>query len=72
MFRWPLYHWRIDGPFSWRLSVDVHVHDTYFVIAHFHYIMVGGMVRDTWQECITGGPKLRDACIQNVGEGLAR
>ena len=32
----------MTGLFLATLAVDVHVSDTYFVVAHFHYIMVGG------------------------------
>src|SRR5262249_22108131 len=34
----------LTGLFLASLAVNVHVHGTYFVIAHFHYIMVGGTV----------------------------
>jgi len=34
----------LTGLFLAALALDVHLSDTYFVVAHFHYIMVGGSV----------------------------
>ena len=34
----------LTGLITASLGVDPHIHDTYFVVAHFHFIMVGGAI----------------------------
>ena len=59
----------LTGLFLAAVGVDVHVTDTYFIVAHFHYIMVGGTIMGFlgglhfWWPKITG---------RLYNEGLAR
>ena len=65
----PVHHGRPDRPVPGRLGVDVHVHDTYFVIAHFHFIMVGGMVMAYMGGLHFWWPKMTGRMYSEAGRG---
>ena len=56
------------------LAVDVHLHDTYYVVSHFHYVMMGGSViallggMHYWWPKITG--RMYNETLGKIAAGL--
>ena len=60
----------LTGLFAASIPLDVHIHDTYFIIAHFHYIMVGGAVSALYRgAAFLVAEDLRQALRRRAGRG---
>ncbi len=53
------------------LAVDVHFHDTYFVVAHFHYVMVGGTLMALMGGIFYWFPKMFGRMYSEAGAQLS-
>ena len=73
-FLWVFTIGGITGIFLPVMSVDVHLHDTYFVVAHFHYVMMGGAITaflgglHYWWPKVTG--RMYDEKVGRIGAVL--
>ncbi len=61
----------VTGIMLASLAVDVHFHDTYFVVAHFHYVMVGGTLMSIMAAFFYWLPKMFGRMYNEIGGRLS-
>ncbi len=59
----------LTGPMLAAISFDIHVHDTYFVVAHMHYVLFGSAVFALFAAIFFWFPKMTG---RRLGEGLGK
>ncbi len=68
-FIWVFVMGGLSGLFLASVPVDQQVHDTYFVIAHFHYVLIGGAVFPLFAALFYWFPKMTGRMLD---EGLGK
>jgi cytochrome c oxidase subunit I len=48
----------LSGIFMASTAVDVHIHDTYFIVAHIHYVLFGGSIMGVFMAVYYWYPKM--------------
>jgi cytochrome c oxidase subunit 1 len=46
-----------SGVFLGCLGTDIHLTETYFIVAHFHFVMVGAVLMGIWEVFTSGGQR---------------
>ena len=62
----------LTGIFLAAMGLDVPMHDTYFVVAHFHFVMVGGMTMAFMAGLHFWGRRCSAACTPNFSRRSRR